>query len=448
MPRRDPGAPLTSQSPPSPTEPDRESADVPGSRPAASSRWFYGWNVVATVCLTNFTVVVFSNPILGVFAADLEAEFGWSRAEVAAAITIGSLTAALLSPSIGWVVDRFGGRWLIAGAGLVMALALAMLSGLQALWQFYLFYAIGRGLAVSAVYNVGIVALSNWFVQRRPMVIGIVSVAERAGMATLPVFAAVVISIAGDWRAGWAALAVVAVVFGVIPPALFIRRRPEDMGLRPDGEPTSADDDLPSADPDENDFTLHEAVATRAYWLMGIAIGLLMLTGGSINFHSIPFLVDQGLGRQAAASVVTVSAIFGAIGGLVGGYVAGQVSARWTMVVSLAVMAAGPLLLLQTESYPPAMAFAAVYGFSFGSTVVMNQALYADYFGRASLGVIRGSFAPVQLVLNAAGPFVTGLWVDRAGSYNLPFLVFSALLLTAAGLLMLAPVPKRQPTAG
>lgn len=404
--------------------------------------------MVATVCLTNFTVVVFSNPILGVFAADLEREFDWSRAEVALAITIGSLAAALLSPLIGWVVDRFGGRWVIAGAGLVMAVALASLSGLQALWQFYLFYAIGRGLSVGAVYNVGLIAVSNWFVQRRPLVIGIVSVAERAGMATLPILAAVVISIAGDWRAGWIALAVVTIALGVIPPALFIRRRPEDLGLRPDGEPNPDEDDLPPAEPDAGDFTLREAVATRAYWLMGIAIGLLMFTGGSINFHHIPYLVDQGLDRQAAASVVTVSAIVGAVGGLGGGYVAARVSARWTLVVGLVAMAAGPLLLLQTESYPPAVVFAVVYGLAFGSTVAMNQAIYADYFGRTSLGVIRGSFMPVQLTLNAAGPFLTGLWVDQAGSYDLPFLVFGALLLIAAGLLVLAPIPKRQLAAG
>ena len=83
------------------------------------------------------------------------------------------------------------------------------------------------------------------------------------------------------------------------------------------------------------------------------------------------------------------------------------------------------------------------YGLFFGSTVAMNQAIYADYFGRTSLGVIRGSFQPVQMVLNAAGPFLTGLWVDQAGSYTLPFLVFSACLLAAGGLLVFAPVPRR-----
>ena len=117
------------------------------------------------------------------------------------------------------------------------------------------------------------------------------------------------------------------------------------------------------------------------------------------------------------------------------------------MVVSLVGMAVGPLLLLQTDSYPLALLYAVVYGVFFGATVAMNQAIYADYFGRTSLGVIRGSFQPVQMVLNAAGPFLTGLWVDQAGSYDLPFVVFTGCLLTAAALLFLAPVPRRpQPT--
>ena len=401
--------------------------------------------MVGAVCLTNFSAVVFFNPILGVFVPELEAEFGWSRASIAAAITIGSLGAAVLSPPMGWVVDRYGGRWVIAGAGLGMAIALALLSGLSAIWQLYLFYAIGRGLSMSAVSNVGFVAVSNWFIRRRPMVISVVAVAQRVGMATLPVYAALVISIAGDWRAGWLALALVAATVGVIPPALLIRRRPEDLGLRPDGDlGVSERADEPAAPAvGEVDFTLREAAATRAYWLIGVAIGLLMLTGGSINFHQIPYLVDQGIGRTAAASIVTVFSFVGAGGGLLGGYVATRITARWTMVVSLTGMALGPLLLSQAETFPVAVGYAVVYGVFFGSSVAMNQAIYADYFGRTSLGVIRGSFQPVQLVLNAAGPFLTGLWVDRAGSYDVPFIVFACCLLTCAALLAFASYPRR-----
>jgi MFS family permease len=399
--------------------------------------------VIGAICLTNFTAVVFFNPILGVFAPSLEAEFGWSRASIAAAIAIGSLAAATASPIAGWVVDRWGGRWVIAGSGLVMAASLFMLSGLNSLWQLYLFYAIGRGLSMATVSNVGFIVVSNWFIRRRAMVIAIVSVAQRFGMALLPVYAAFVISITGDWRNGWLALALVPLLFGVVAPAMFIRRRPEDIGLQPDGDPVPLSlDDLP-LDVNEGDFTLPEAVHTRAYWLVGIAIGLLMFTGGSINFHQIPYLVDQGIGHTSAALVVTVFSVVGALGGLLGGYFAVHITTRHTMILSLVAMSLGPLLLWQTDNIAMAMLYAVGYGLFFGATVAMNQAIYADYFGRMSLGVIRGSFQPVQMVLNAAGPFLTGLWVDRSDSYTLPFFVFSGCLLLAATALLFAPVPKK-----
>ena len=403
--------------------------------------------MVGTICLTNFTAVVFFNPILGVFAPQLEAEFGWSRASIAAAIAIGSLFAAIASPIAGWVVDRWGGRWVIAGAGLIMALALAALSGLHSLWQLYLFYAIGRGLSMTAVSNVGFVVVSNWFIRRRATVVGIVAVAQRAGMAFLPVYVALVFSITGDWRNGWLALALVALLFGVIPPALFIRRRPEDIGLLPDGDPVPESlDDLP-LDLSEESFTLSEAVHTRAYWLVGIAIGLLMLTGGSINFHQVPYLIDQGMGGTPAALVVTVFSLVGAFGGLLGGYLAARMTTRRTMILSLVAMSFGPFLLSQTDTFAMAMVYAVFYGLFFGATVAMNQAIYADYFGRLSLGVIRGSFQPVQMVLNAAGPLLTGLWVDRSGSYTLPFFVFSGCLLLAAAALLFSPYPTKPDAA-
>jgi MFS family permease len=399
--------------------------------------------VVGAVCITNFTAVVFFNPILGVFAPELEAEFGWSRASIAAAIAFGSLAAAVASPIAGWVVDRWGSRWLISGSGLAIVVLLGALSGLHALWQLYIFYAIGRGLAVTTVSNVGFVVVSNWFIRRRAMVVGTVAVAQRAGMALLPVYAALVISITGDWRNGWLALGLIALLFGVVPPALFLRRRPEDLGLLPDGDPLPASPQQRPLDVSQDDFTLREAVRTRSYWLVGIAIALLMFTSGSINFHQIPYLVDQQLGRTPAALVVAVFSGAGALGGLLGAYLAAQVTTRRTMTLSLMVMSIGPLLLWQTDTFAMAMVYAVSYGLFFGATAAMYQAIYADYFGRMSLGVIRGSFQPVVMVLNAAGPFLTGLWVDRSGSYTAPFFLFSGCLLLAAVALLFAPYPTK-----
>ena len=406
--------------------------------------WFYGWTVVGTVCLTNFTAVVFFNPILGVFSSDLEYEFGWSRASVAAAISIGSVAAAAASPITGWMVDRWGGRWVLTAASLLISFVLFYLIDLKYLWQLYLAYAIGRGLSMAAVSNVGFVVVNNWFIAKRSTAVGVVAVSQRIGMALLPLYIATVITITGNWRTGWLALGLVVLLFGVFPPAVFVKRRPEDIGLVADGVAHNENTQDQAKNLLDRDFSLNDAVHTRAYWLIGMTIAIAMFTGGSINFHQIPYLMDKGFSSTAAALVVMVYSFVGAIGAILGGYIADKITARKTMVISFLVMSVGPLLLLNTDSLSLAMIYAVVYGLFFGSSFALSQAIYADYFGRTSLGVIRGSFQPVQLILNAAGPFFTGLWVDYFGSYTVPFFIFSGCMLLAAFLLLIATYPQQR----
>src|SRR5690606_30997303 len=105
------------------------------------------------------------------------------------------------------------------------------------------------------------------------------------------------------------------------PPLLLMHRRPEDLGLRPDGEPDPPPDAVPVAGPaaQEREFGLREAVRTRAYWLLGLALTCVLFAGGSINFHQIPHLVDRGLPQTQAALIVTVFSGMGAAGALLGG---------------------------------------------------------------------------------------------------------------------------------
>src|SRR5690606_31396111 len=119
---------------------------------------------------------------------------------------------------------------------------------------------------------------------------------------------------------------------------LLMRRRPEDVGLRPDGdppEPLGATD--PGLEPawDRREFTLSEAVRTRAYWFVGVGVAFILFAGGSVNFHQVPHLVDQGLPRTQAAFIVTVFSTIGGLGGLIGGAIASRRTVRWTMAASL-----------------------------------------------------------------------------------------------------------------
>lgn len=400
--------------------------------------------MVAAAFSATFGSVVFFNPTLGVFSQLLEDDFGWSRSDVAGAISIGGLVAGAMVPLTGIILDRWGARWLVVGSGITMAVCALALSQMSALWHLLLFYSIGRAVSVGAMSPAGFVAAANWFIRRRAAVAGIVAVAPRIGMALFPIVVAVSIEIFGGWRAGWVVLAAIALAI-TVPSLVFMRRRPEDMGLRPDGDPEPLDlDGLPSA-PLERDFTLREAVRTRAYWLVGCSVALMMFCGGSVNFHQIPHLIDQGLPRTEAALVVTVFSGVGALSAILGGMLAQRITMRWAMTLALVGMSGAILLLMNSASLPAALMYAVVYGSFFGVQVSLMQVIYADYFGRTSLGRIRGSFEPVQMLTNAAGPWLAGLWYDRTGSYDAPFVGFAALFLVAAALMALSPYPEAEP---
>ncbi len=358
------------------------------------------------------------------------------------------MAAGLGGPLAGWAVDRWGGRWVIAAGAAVLAICLVLLSGMSELWQLYALYSTGRAISFAAVASAAYVAVSNWFLRRRGLAVGIVAAGSRAGMAILPLLVAVVISATGSWRAGWLALAAVAAAIGILPSLVLIRRRPEDMGLRPDGDvaPLEGTGGTAAAALEVDlafDYDLRQALRTRAFWLIGMSLAFAMFAQGSVNFHQIPYLQDQGLSRTHAALVVSIFSSIGALGGLAGGLLSARLRMRWTMVLSLIGMAGGILLLLNVETIAEALTYAVIYGFFFGSNFTLVQAIYADYFGRRSLGLIRGAFQPVQLGMNAAGPFVAGLWFDRTGSYAAPFALFALLFLVAAVAIAFASYPSR-----
>jgi MFS family permease len=172
----------------------------------------------------------------------------------------------------------------------------------------------------------------------------------------------------------------------------------------------------------------------------------MSLAGGAINLHQIPHLVDRGLSPETAAFVITLFAIFGGIGVLGEGALDSTIGSRWTMVIGLVGSAVGMLFLMAVHSFAMAVAFSVVYGLAFGLMVASQQVVYADYFGRESLGAIRGAAIPAQLGMNALGPIIAGGAYDLTGSYMAAFVPFTiAYLVSAMGLVVAKkPIPPEQ----
>lgn len=404
--------------------------------------FFYGWLIVAVATLVSFAEVVFYQPILGVFMRPLQEEFGWSRATIAGAISLGSLSGALPSPLVGAILDKWGGRWVIAVCGVVMAVCLFLLAGIHSVVTFYSFFVIGRGAMVSVMNLAASVTVSNWFVRNRGLATGIMNLGTRGGQAVLPALAAILIAQIG-WRSTFVVLGFVVLVLAVLPALLVIRRRPEDVGLVPDG--SSAVGEAAGWPPREVDWPARDAIRTRAFWLLTVATSISYMANLALFLHLIAYLQDRGLSTAVAVSVLSTVAIIGAIGGLVGGLAERLVSARWTFTISLIGQGLAMFLLVSVHDPLLAYGFAFSYGLVNGMIATLSNTIFAAYFGRQALGSIRGLASPIQLIFIAVGPFAGGLVYDSTGSYVLAFIGFGVLYIVGALCVLLARQPRLHP---
>jgi MFS family permease len=419
------------------------------SPPAAPKpRLFLGWHVVAAAALAAFGEVAFFNPVLGVFIPEFEREFGWSRTEISAGVTLGSLLSALIAPFFGPLVDRYGGRRFVVGGALLMFVGLVCLSQMQTEWQFFIIYGLGRGTASGLISLAASVTVSKWFVRRRGFAVGVMSLGSRAGFAVLPIGVQLIID-SSSWRMAVLTLAGLVIVFAVLPSFWWLHSNPEQFGLQPDGEP------MPPPSPEatraafsrEVNWSRHDAVRTNAFWLLTAAVALQSWAGGAINLHQIPHLVDRGLSAETAALTLSLLAVFAAAGAFLEGFLDSTLGSRWTLIIGLLGSSVGMVILMNVTGVSSAIIFAAVYGLSWGLQVTSSQIVFADYFGRVSLGAIRGASIPFQMGLNAIGPLVAGAAYDYTGSYLAAFIPFTIAYVVAAGAMLVAKRPAHPATS-
>ena len=407
---------------------------------------YRGWWVLLALGLVAFSRVAFFNPVLGIFIQPLQDEFGWSRATIAGALTVGTLLGALAVPFVGPLIDRYGSRYFTAAAIAILGILLALLSAVEEVWQFYGLYAFGRAIAVGVLEIALVATVANWFIRRRGRAMGLLSVGTRAGMALTPLVVLLFISLF-DWRAAFLALGVLIVVVALVPSWRWIRRRPEDLGLRPDGDPPAARLATAAAGAAHDPrWTVGEAIRTRPFWLLLIGSSALMFVNGAVNLSMASHLGDNGIGRGTAITVITLWAVMGMVGGVVGGELRERVAIRLALSASVLFLSGGIVMLLAVQNVWMAFLFAIAHGLAFGALLPLLQVVFADYFGRWSVGAIRGVTAPVQFGVNALGPLAATLVFDSRGSYDLIFVVFVLLALAAALLFLFARPPVHRAT--
>lgn len=403
---------------------------------------YYGWAIVAAGFAASFGEVPAFGPILGIFIHPIEEELGWTRATIAWGFLIGSVTGALASIVVGRFVDRYGSRVVVAIAGVLITGALLGLSAINEPWQFWLFFGIARGSAVAGVEIGTSVAIAKWFYRKRARTLGLKGVGQRTGQALAPFLILAVMS-ASDWRTSYVVLAGFSAVLITIPSLLLIRRQPEDFGLEVDGGVVASNGGISPAP--EVSWTLAEARRTKAFWLLVFFTVCTPFVQGATNLHLVANFQDQGLSDFAAVSVLSVFAWSSALSIMPMGFLLERIHVRFGGMLQAIVLFASMAIVLVADTYIEAVAFAILFGMAAGMRNIVETLLFANYFGRASLGSIRGFAAPFRAI-GPIGPVLAGFVRDETGSYSIAFIIFlgvATLMLLAMILATPPPLPRK-----
>ena len=412
--------------------------------------FFYGWIILGCVCCAGFARNGPAVATLSIFVEPMTSELGWSRTALSGAVSLGGVMAALASPLIGPVLDRRGARMMLCTAVLVTAVSVMLLSLTQSLLAFYVFFCIAR-MNFAGPFDIGIYgALNSWFVERRALASSIVNLAMMVGLIVLPLIAHSAMQQQG-WRAGWLAVGIAILLVGFVPAWLLLVRRPEDVGLLPDGRsvtiPVAGDGSTAAAHAlPEPAFTRRQALRTPAFWLLSLYTAAVFPVQAGISLHQAPHLIERGLSPTVAATVVSTFSLASGIAGLLFGLFARRLGVRMSLALAGASLGVSAVLMLGIATAVEAYVAACFFGVGIGGVLTVLPLAWADYFGRASFGAIRGAALTVQVTSQATGPLLSGLLRDYYGTYTASLACFAALSFLSVVFALLVRAP-RPPTA-
>lgn len=423
-------------------------------------RIFYGWYIVLAAAAINVYgagVWFYGFPI---FYKVLIDEFGWARATGALVVSLSRVEGGLEAPIVGWFVDRFGPRAMAVIGAVIFGIGYLLMSmvsdfsvgpiQISALMVFILLYA---GI-MSIGYNTGfshasMAAVNGWFIKKRSRAFAIFSLG--AGASGITVFLLGLAMQAFGWRSA-AIMAGIGIFIFVVPMSLLLRHKPEEYGYLPDGEDPTLTPNTNETDPDSTkstvstdsasyDFSVREALATSAFWMLLLGSAARSLTMTSVVVHQIAYLTDIGIPiSQASAALggMVFASLIGRFGfGILGDYI----DKRYLLIVTYMLQAIGIFVLDSVQGMNQVWVFVVIYGIAYGGAIPLYFAIVGDYFGRTNYATIRGFQQFFTIPAVVFGPIYAGLVFDIYGDYSFAFMSFIGTLLVGMVFVFLARNP-------
>ena len=398
---------------------------------------YYGWVLVVTLGVTetiSWGVLYYA---FTVYLAPMEAELGWSRGDMTGAFSIALLLAGLAAIPVGRWLDRHGPRLLMTAGSVAATLLVLAWSNVSSLPQLYLIWA-AIGLTMAAtLYDPAFATASRWFERQRVRALTVITL--MAGFAST-----IFIPLAGwlvqreGWRQSLAILAAVLAVGTIAPHALILRRRPEDMGLGPDGQPP-----LKRSHEQREAMHVGEALRHVSFRWLTLAFWLGTISTAAVSIHFLPYLQGRGYDATFAASATGAIGAMQVLARLLLAPFGNRIKPRLLAAGILALQPVSLLVLLLVRTTPGVLLFVLFFGAQRGLSTLARPALLADLYGAAQFASIAGVLQFLLSLAQAAAPYGAGAAYDALRSYE-PVLWTLTVVSAAA---VLAVLPARREAA-
>jgi len=402
--------------------------------------FYYGWVIVGVTALLQFAGGTPTFPVLGLFLDPMRDEFGWSSSSYSLPLTIGTILGGFAGMITGPALDRYGPRYIMTGAAVVVGTSFMLMGAVQEYWQYFILQIVTRTVTAGAFFMVVGIVLPKWFILKRGRATAFSSLGGSFGQFFTPIMVSALI-VGFGWRSAWTGLGLLVWIVAIAPVFFLLRNRPEDMGLRPDGlteEEAEAERARRDAEAEAKQrrsrrvvsdvsFTVREALRTRTFYLMTFGQCALSLVISGLHFHWFTYMSSQDLARSVAVASISISSIASIPAAIGAGFLSERIHVRYILTVASLGFGASVLLLMFVSTPLMAYAYGISLGIFSGTMFTTTTVVYADYFGRAHLGAIRGIAWPVSQVTNASGPLVASIALDITGSYTIILWTFLVL---------------------
>ena len=408
-------------------------------------RLFYGWWIVLVSSLQG----MFGNGAISsgfpIFFEPVRRDLGISYASMSLVFSLARAEGGMGGPIVGWMVDRFGSRPMIFFGGLIAGVGLILLSRADSYWQLVVIFVgivstgktAGLGQTLMATVN-------QWFIRRKAVAMSTLMTAFAGGGAIV-----VPLLHLGIANLGWRDTLLCVGIFVsalTVPVSFVLRSRPEDMGLRPDGDVAPAAQSGPQSggqrpvQRDSTDFTVKEALRTTTFWAMLLGVVARVSATNAIIIHIFPMLEGEGLTASEASVYVSVMFFLAIPLRFVMGVAGGMLSPRKILFGGLNIGALGLLALLLLDGQAGVILFVLALAVVEGVSSV-NWIMLGDYYGRSKFASLMGLMSVFHNVGLFVSPIFSGWVRDTTGAYDIVLITFIPLYVASAIVFGLARRP-------